>query len=523
MASDKFFSKSIRMKNPFVPYGIARIVFALLLAAVIAMAYPQMDIEAALSAQQALPILRLIAMVLGMVIGAVWAIQSLFSGFKHIGALIVPPRTPMDLDDPKEIANSLLRYEMPVYKVPTSGPLALAYRYLGDRIPYMTERPRQVVELAVDFTRSYIWFVILAIIAAVGIVYVPEEVLAETNLPDNFLHFPVTFTLWLTLALGMNLLGMFMLMPKSTPIAEVKENILEFRGAGDPSAIPPAIEKAMMEMRMQDIPNRVIREGFTKITGGEGKTGDFSGQLYIENQPAFSEYRNSPYAYLALVGAIVFGVWGVGSLLNASLGRDLSTTGQVLNVLWTAITSIVLMRIGSSMFRRAHYILGSFRYESVMAMLSIEGQYGIVRVRAGRSMTDSVESENTTLRSDGELRLYATKLLTESYMLKGRRHIIGMVVDEDADRATELLLRAIQQFERRGVRIRGVDLSDENLVNLIQANVAVETGKKHAAHQIEAGEQPRTLTDGGNEAPTQPEAADDPQVGDDDDPSTDDQ
>jgi hypothetical protein len=151
----------------------------------------------------------------------------------------------------------------------------------------------------------------------------------------------------------------------------------------------------------------------------------------------------------------------------------------------------------------------------------VEGTIGRTEVKAGRAITDSFETSNIVVRSDSHVRTYASRLLTETDSLEdppheeaalmGRRSIIGMSADSEAQRALRLVEECVDKFEKAGVVLRAIDVAAGSVQDIAQTNIAYHQAKRIAASQgperlaIPGGaeEEERMLLEGGSGTPAE--------------------
>jgi hypothetical protein len=490
MTGEVYYAQTIDIKNPFTPFGIAKIVASLLTL--------PFSISALTSISASLPPLLqsrrpdevdIAIQALVGIIGLfwfVWSAKSLVIGIKELGGIVVPPRTPSDFKDSNEIEHALIRKEMPVYKMPSSGPLAIARKYLSDRVPFLTEQPRRVVESNVSFVNTLIVFVFLFVGGAFLRTVLAPEIVERYRIPGDVMSFPVAFVVLLSIAASIKLASMYSLLPKYLPRAQVLETIVSATGAGDPFQLPAAIEESLLAIRTKGMPNRIIRTGFQEEQGGVDNTGRFQGKVFVETQPTQVLHPAPNTVYVYLGAGVVF--LAIAAYLTMQTGLSLPkdqnarlwATG---GYLWEIMKGLVLASVGGGFLSQAHYLLGTFRFESHVTMLTIEGSYGRSEIKAGKAVTDSFETSNTVVRSDCHARVYGAKILTECFTLEGDRHIIGMAKDESVLVAQDIVRQTFTSFEKRGVTVRGIDVSSDTVQNISKANIAYQQAKKLGSAQ----------------------------------------
>jgi len=338
----------------------------------------------------------------------------------------------------------------------------------------LTSTTRQIVKKNVNSSLGIFKFIIFLIILSFFSDLISLKLSEIFIVPKSFLSFPVLFTIIVVVAAAANIISIFYLLPQSAPKADVDENIFSIKGAGDPFVFNSEIEEAMVNIRNNGIPNRTFKEGFEEEAGSVSDTGKFNGKLFFENHPNYIPFRVPKIVYLFLIFGILFIILGSYTLLNFAPQTNMPNEKELLYSLsffWSLLTGIIYSKIGLSFFTKAHLLFGTFRYESVLIFLEVEGSYGSSEIRAGKAINDSFESKNKVVRSDFQVKQYVVKALTENYTIEGNRFIIGMILDDEAIKAKNILNKAIINFRDSGVSIRGIDLSSGGVSEMAKANI----------------------------------------------------
>jgi len=149
---------------------------------------------------------------------------------------------------------------------------------------------------------------------------------------------------------------------------------------------------------------------------------------------------------------------------------------------------------GKSLFVFAKKLAGVFRFESVLMFFDVTGSYSVAQVTAGKAITDSIESKNTIIRSDADIKIYSTKILSECFELEGSRSIIGMIVDPEVNAAEEIAKTVLEEYKNKGTTLVGVNLESDGIRDItnanIRANVLKSVATKKAHNQLAQGTEP---------------------------------
>ena len=410
----------------------------------------------------------------------VWGIKSLFSSFKNFGTISIPPNLPPNFESIDMVESSMIKGEMPIYRIPKTGPLASARKYFGDKIPYLTPQARLVAEENFSFAGKVITFIIFLILIATLIHVLPSSVYYDIALNPHTIRLPYLFGILLIITAIIKMISIKYLMPDVIPKTEISEDIATIRGGGDPNSLLPEVEKALLEIRKKKIQNRVKKEFGSSNDGIIKDTGKFAGRMCIENQPNLIHYASSSAVIIFLIIGFITIVYGLLVLTGLSEISRYSANefGTLFNRFFTFIQGLTFTIIGGHCFRQAYFLLASFRYESIMIYIDFDGVIGKSEIRAGKAITDSFETSNTVIRSDIQFRIFTSKLLSENYEMDGERYIISMITDAESESAKDIVLNAINNFADKGVVIRGIDVSSESIESISKANVIYHKAKK---------------------------------------------
>ena len=422
-------------------------------------------------------------------------IGMLSRGMRSLGRLLIPPRAPADLafDD---LATSLQRRELRAYKADIGGAYSIVRRWLPSRFPMMTTSMRRFAEAGLGGIGAFFFVISVLVSGTLLRSLLPDEILQTyaTVLPT----FPWLFALLYLGACGTRVLSVLQILPDATPRADVIEFRAGIRGGGDPNRIPHGLEHELGVMRPDaGTPNRTTVHGFEMQEGGVEDAGQFDGVITVENQPEIVETKaEATNNLLLLIGSVyqvIFLLWVFDVPAFAQGAIPPGPTGAILVGRWALqlVGGLFMLGAGNRLISQPTVRLNTFRSRSLGVALSIKGNYGRSNVRVGKARDDSIESDNLVVRSDCSVTGHAAALLTESFGLTGAREIVGMVADEKARQVEGVVAGWLSKFEQQGATIVGVDLQDEKLSEMVQANITVqarrESATANAVRQIKQG------------------------------------
>lgn len=434
-------------------------------------------------------------------------LRLVLDGIQQVGSLILPPGAPNDLDWTDQLEPALRRQQMPAY----DQTVGVTYRWLRKLLPryfpLMTSATRRFVVRGLGAVRGFLWFAVLVGGAHFGLQVAPADVSLLRQAVPPALGWIVAGLAGLAALRGGIAVG---LIPDAAPRSDVSEFRAAIEGGGDPGRIPHELEQALGSMRQEDdAPNRVHRAGWEQEDSVEGESGTFEGSLLVETQPELYEHHHSDLvqlqAFAGVAVVVLFAAWllgapGLGDPAVAGLEDPAAVTLR-----WGGIgvVAIVLLSVGRRMTRQAAHYLQTMRFTSLGLGVWVEGNFSTSRVRVGRAEGDSIESDNTVVRSDVSVVGFAARLLTESAGAEGEREIIGMTMDQEVRDAEGMIRAWLEDFEERGATVVGVDLTDEKVSEMVRANLAVQAersaatkeGELRAIDDHEEGREGRRLED----------------------------
>lgn len=480
MENNEFYSKSIREKAPTFTLGVSKVIagIAILLFSLSYLRGVE-DLIFVLAEGDGSPPLHLIIQIIISAMLFFSSTSIIFSGFKKTKKITITPNDPPEFTKFSNIKESLIKGKLGIYKLPSFGPLKLAYNYISDRVPFLTPPQRLVVEKNIRFFKKFIWLIIIVLALYYSQRFIPQEALVDLNLQQNFFSIPFFFLFLLLAFLAIAIYSIFILVPDSIPRQDIEEKLASIRGGGDPNQYCPILEKSFYDFRFNMLPNRVYKSGFVKNEDlSFNETGSFNGEIFMETHPKYlgsKKFGNVPYLYLGVAFmALVVSLFYFLTFFNQTSQTYDAFEPTSLLVL---LGAYIMFQTSMGFFRRTELLSSIYVYESLFVYTDIEGTIGKTEVTAGKAITDSIETKNVVIRSDSQIKLYVTKVLSENKKISEKRYITAMIVDSEVQRVLDKMNAEINNFRDEGVAVRGVDLSSDSISKLTQANVTIQGAK----------------------------------------------
>lgn len=483
MESNEFYSKSIREKSPTFKLGISKVIagVAILLFSLSYLRGIEDLILVLSEGGESKPLFLFIQVVIG---GLLFfsSTSIIFNGLKKTKRITITPNDPPEFSNFSDIKESLTKGKLGIYKLPSFGPLRLAYNYISDRVPFLTPPQRMVVEKNIRFFKRFVWLTIIIIALFYTQRFIPQETLAELNLHQDFFSIPFFFLLLLLSFLGVAIYSIFILVPDNIPRQDIEERLASIRGGGDPNQYCPILEKSFYDFRFNMLPNRVHKSGFVKNEDlSFNETGSFNGEIFMETHPKHvgsKTFGAVTYLYIgvAFIALIISLFYFNGFFSQISSPNNAFEP----NTLFVLLGAYIMFQTSIGFFRRTELLSSIFVYESLLVYTDIEGTIGKTEVTAGKAITDSIETKNVVIRSDSQIKLYVTKVLSENKKISEKRYITAMIVDSEVQGVLDKMNSEINNFRDEGVAVRGVDLTSDSISKLTQANVTIQGAKSKA-------------------------------------------
>lgn len=484
MDQSNFYSKSIREKSPMFSLGIAKLFGGLIL---LFFSFSALfNIEKVLNGIVNDEIESVFALIPEVIVGVFLffiSISFFLQGLKNLKKVTITPNDPPEFKNYEKVNESIIKGKLEIYQLPSFGPLKFAYNYISDKVPFLKPSQSRVVEMNVSFMRKYIFLVVIVFAAYFFQKFIPGDVLSDLEIQPGAIKIPFLFLFLLLIFLSLSLYTIFLLVPDNIPRQEVNEEIASIRGGGDPNQFCPLLEKAFYKYRFNKLPNRKQKLGFEKIEElSFNETGSFEGKFIMETHPKYISSGKMD------VAPVIFIVVALSSLIVSLFyfsGIEISneSSNAFLAGIFNLFAGIIFFRTSVKFYRRASILLNCFTYESFLVSIEIEGTIGKTEITAGKAITDSIETKNVVIRSDSQLKVYATKIESENRNISDQRYITAMLVDDSVNDVLNTMLLEINNFRDEGVAVRGIDISSESISQLTHANIKIQGAKRHMKNE----------------------------------------
>lgn len=403
------------------------------------------------------------------------AIIFLFKGMKDLKKTTISPNEPPEFSDYKSLFDSLIKGKLDIYKIPEFGPLKFAYNYISDRTLFLKPSHKAVLEKNIHFMKQYLILLVFVIAFFIGIKFIPADIINEFGFNKiNLIPFLVIYTA----IVAVIVITSFIIIPKNLPKQEVIDENSNIKGGGDPNEFSVIVENVMNDYRNHNLPNRKYKSGFKKIEDlSLDETGSYEGNIIIETHPQYIGNCNTGVApFLYLIVAIVSVCFSLIYFSKMNIIEH-EVSSYILSAL-NLFAGMILFSTCKKFIVRASLMHSSFMYNSLLIYLVVNGIMGKSEITAGKANTDSIETRNIVLRSDSQIRIYATKIRSENKNIMAERKIIAMLIDEEVRDMVNNVICSINSFKDEGVSIRGVNLNTDSINMISQANIKIEEAKQ---------------------------------------------
>jgi hypothetical protein len=495
--SETFYSaQTIGGSNPLRPAGFANLglgALKLACAVVLLLGYPR-ELRALLSGdivRNLVPVISVAAYTVIALVLLALALKQMVRGIGQTGRLIVPPRAPADFPSYEaDLAIPLQRREMPAYRLPETEEYVLAHRLFPQRFPMLNQRQRQVLGTAVSSVSSTVWLAVGLSVLFWGFGLMPS-VLATSMVPP----FPLVPLLAITAGAAARVLFVILNLPSGAPTADRGEFRLALAGGGDPKQIPIGLEHELMAFRPDTgAPNRGLVTGFDMTTSGVQDAGKYVGSVIVETQPEMLSAGAARYLPLLFVPAVLLTGLGLltlyrypGYLNGLSLvGSSDPLTVALSLVRWVGRLggAYLLLATASAALAEAERYLSVFVFASTAVAVNVQGTFGRAGIKVGKSIHDSIESENVVVRSDSSIVGFAARVQSESIGLMGTRSILSMQDGGAGGEVRHIVEDWFKHFQARGADIVGVDLRSDKVADLVRANISIDANRAAARRSV---------------------------------------
>lgn len=320
----------------------------------------------------------------------------------------------------------------------------------------------------------------------------------------------------MTLALGFHLTAV-LFSGADVPHCDVAERTGRTVVAGNPVDLFHHLLTVVGDLREGKFPNRTWKNRPPDV-GARAVNNHCDAELLLETQPMPVATGGRLAARVLDVGGFVLGVvgWAILLLSSALPGRQESAVA--------AMGGLSAVLLSWRFLTHAHRLHGTFRFRSDLFCVRLRGSYGVAEVGLGNGDGGRFFSRSTRIQSDLHWTVQATRLLTEcsppewlaGWRRRRRARRLGevYVANNSLDRTAlgaprylvearedelefldrlERLLKSLHDYRDSGGRLVGLDLSDEGVRQLVEANLRL-TQLHHQTTLPPPSPSPPTLT-----------------------------
>ncbi|MDQ1352474.1 MAG: hypothetical protein QG657_2780, partial [Acidobacteriota bacterium] len=314
-----------------------------------------------------------------------------------------------------------------------------------------------VIKKNKSFIMKFVFFLGFVIIGLLGKMVIPAEFFWNLRIASAYFSFPLFFVVILAVVAGLRLASVYFYHRSDTRETEIAEIIKSIKGESNPYDFVPQIEKALLPMQPHGNPHFIFRSGFTESEGLVQNIGKIHKKLFIETYPKHFPYARHPIIYLFLSAAILLFIIGFFFLVkhppdNISV---LTVPTIAIDYIWTIIKGCILVLSGLGLLKTVYRIFSRHHFESVLVFVEIDGIYEKEKAKAEKIEIDTPpprDSQDIVFRSDCHFKIYTTKLLTEMIASKGKRNIIDMSVEIEAEKTKKLIVDIIETFGQKEIK-----------------------------------------------------------------------
>jgi hypothetical protein len=284
------------------------------------------------------------------------------------------------------------------------------------------------------------------------------------------------------------------LIPRLQPSTVADEAREHYRGFGHPDQVFSRLPEIGQSLRWEGFLNRVDCSWDQKASVSVGDVGEFTGRIFIEQQPRPVESNPDKPAFLSLGIGWILLLFGLGLYLFLLLPSpfQLGNVDLVFGLIYIpamGIAASVATRSGGRFIRYGRTLLESAEFRSIGLLVQIRGTLSRADIKVGKSIADSIESSNVVVRSDFTASFWGAELISEAARLDSKRNLLALERTPEAHHWIEYFRGEIENLRGEGVRPIGIDLEGQDVGELVNANLRVSALRSSAIEkaQLEAG------------------------------------
>ncbi len=437
------------------------------------------------------------AAVLHVLFGVLGSLKNLMSFF-------VPGDVPKGIRDAQQTLSDFFEKQiLRTYQLPMGG-LVTASALISQRLRYLSTVQRRAAE--------GLGGLVVGLLFLTGLVtlprFIPAEAVAEADL-EAFVGpgWPLPYLLALVsvFAVTIKVLATLASIPLHVPGVRFVEEQLEVETSGNPANLFNHLRKVSNELRVQDMPNRLLRSREPSMqTMGQHQTQGFSAELMFETQPIPVRGGIALNAIVMDLGGGALRCAGYALLLQPAwvLGGQQLTPGVALVTVFSAFVALML---GSGFLRTGYSLHNWFRFESDVFWVKLDGTCTASKIGIGDGHGGQLHAERVAMQLTAYAHIFGARITTECDEVTVRenapqgevmepniplvqpRILVDSRVDDTFRRRLEKLMEGIKESPATEDKLPGPAMDDANLQNIVRSNAQI------AALQTQARKDPQAM------------------------------
>jgi hypothetical protein len=442
-----------------------------------------------------------------LIMGSKFALR----GISEIVTPWMPANIPEPFQDYAEVDKGFMERTLSIYE-PLTPFLSGIF---GRNSMFVTPVRREIIEENGEILKRRMGRFVLAVFGLIGIILflhwfkteAAHDFFSEMDLElivrslDNSLTgiILVPFIIIILSQIGLAVVEYFtslILIPRQQPNTVADEGREHYRGFGHPDQVFSRLPEIGQSLRWEGFLNRVDCSWDQKASVSVGDVGEFTGRIFIEQQPRPLESNPDKAAFLSLGIGWSFLLFGIVLYLFLLLPSpfqlgDMDLVFGLLYIPAMGIAASVATRSGIRFIQYGRMLLESTEFKSVGLLVQIRGTLSRADIKVGKSIADSIESSNIVVRSDFTASFWAAELTSEAARLDSKRNLLALERTAEAHQWMEYFRNEIENLRGEGVRPIGIDLEGQDVGELVNANLRVSELRSGAIEraQLEAGVQ----------------------------------
>ena len=504
--SDVYSSQRLDLRRPPAVVSVIQIIGSVILFLIVlakgislVLAVQSIDFMDAFDSGDPEEVLYVILLGSMMIVCLVLFIKSLSTGIKAFSEFITPWRPshiPVDYKSESmivaafksRILSSYQQFVVPTQTAPgapvnyaataATPNLRSMKTFFGPNTMFLSPVERRVVDRNAGAIKGGLWGIFWLVAVLVG-AFLLRSNLNRLNLAGYFIAIGLLVVLAIldyTVTMG--------LIPRYQPNTVAHEATDYFRGFGHPSQLINRLNEAAIPLRWKDFPNRFHPTWFENASTSVGDVGNFSGSVFLEQQPQPLEEHLSKSAYTMMIVGWILLIIGnfsflflAGSFLSPVGSRYVEPALQFLGLLVQLTGIIIFSSIsasnGTRLVNLARFMFDSARFRSLGIYIEFAGNLSKAEIKLGKGMADSIESSNVAVRSDFTARFWSAEMISEAERLDAPRDLLALNQNPESAQWINFFKNAILQLREERVKPVGVELRSAEAEELIQANISI--------------------------------------------------